>query len=384
MIKSSLLLPAHGHAPYILGVKILRTVASEICIPDYYGEKQRNILMDTLKDSPEDFDRVFLSKSLGEHLMPLLRDKRTTPDFKQYVSSINENFETKSSQLKDIVSEGVEAVSLNGSVKTFSHFDFAINTGLPVLSPVDPVFYVFVGEMSEIYRLSPYQSEEMLSDTCSLTDIWLQVESTFNRMFIPRLHSLAYREDQNNNVEKITFTPPLDSPYPLDNAFVALDEKTPIDYGSTLVIFSGTGMDKKRLLSLAASATGTCFTLPDADKEIEIKRVLPSAWNNPNITTVLARSGLGSVWNAVLNKKPIGVLDAMPEDDPEIYHNSQMVEWAGIGKILKNSVEPLVNDLPAYLSRIQEWCESFEKEFGTVDGIKFTANEIKKYFRENV
>lgn len=376
MTTSSLLLPAHGHAPYILGSKILRTVASEICIPDYYGDKQRNILLDVLKDVPDSCGKIFLSKTLGESLLPLLRDSKITPKFSDYASSIRNHFEEKSNTIKLLIQDGVEAISLNGKKKIFSHFDFALNMGLPVLSPVTPVFYVFVGEMSAIYRLSPFRN----ADTESLEQIWKIVEPTFERMFIPVLHSLAYYEVQELQIDdsRVTFTPPLESPYLPDKSAVALDGKTTIDHGSTLVIFSGTGIDRMRLLSLAQSAPGISFTLPDADREIELPRVLPTAWNNPNIATVLARGGLGSVWNAVLNGKPIGVLEVLPEDDPEIYHNAHMVEWAGIGKILKNSMAPLVEDLQNFLARIQEWQVTFEQRFGTVDGIGYTASELKR------
>jgi len=377
MTVTSLLLPAHGHAPYILGTKILRTVASEICIPDYYGDKQQNILLDVLKDFPEYHDKVFLSKALGESLLPLLRDSKITPKFSDYAASVRGHFETKSNAIKKLILDGVEAISLNGEKKYFPRFDLALNTGLPVLSPVDPVFYVFVGEMSAIYRLSPFRNE----DTEFLEQVWKIVEPTFKRMFIPVLHSLAYREDQDLHTDgskRITFTPPLESPYSLDNSLVALDGKTPIDHGSTLVVFSGTGIDQRKLLSLAQSVPGTSFTLPDTDRNIKLPRVLPSAWNNPNITTVLARSGLGSVWNAVLNGKPIGVLKAPPENDPEIYHNARMVEWAGIGKILNRSIAPLVDDIQNSLVRIQEWQDTFERRFETVDGINYTADELKR------
>ncbi len=393
MIKSSLLLPAHGNAPYILGAKILRAFASEICIPDYYGERQRKILMEELKDSPIDFDRVFLSESLGEILKPLLRDEKITRTFHDYVSSVNENFESKSAKLRSSLLEGVEAISLNGRSKKFSRFDFALNTGLPVLSPISPVFYAFVGEMSEIYNPLSYEKKDggtiYMDDAAALlARIWAQVEATFERMFIPRLHSLAYLDGQkvkNDNSAKIIFTPPLESPYLSSNYAVSALDGTPVSHGSTLVIFSGTGKDPERLYALASSSQGLCFTLqqspnsqlPQANQK-KIHRIYSSAWGNPNITSILARSGLGSVWAAVVNKKPIGVLKAFPKDDPEIYHNAQMVEWAGIGKILDDNVEPLVNALPGCLSRIEEWHETLKKEFSTIDGIQYTANELRQ------
>lgn len=388
MIKSALLLPAHGHAPYLLGAKILRSVASEICIPDYYGESQRNILMEELQDFPEAFDRIFLSESLGNDLKPLLRDEKNTRSFHSYVRSIRENFEGKGRALKNLVNRGVEAVSLSGTRKKITHFDFALNTGLPVLSPVDIIFYAFVGEMSAIYSAPIYQNE----DTRVLADIWLKVEAEFDRMFIPRLHSLAYlegNETQKHNLEKIAFTPPLETPYLSSKYAVAsLAGEVPISYGSTLVIFSGTGQDKDRLYSLANSAPGKCFTLqespePPRSHSKKLHRVHSSAWGNPDITTVLARSGLGSVWKAVLNKKPIGVLEALPQDDLEIYHNARMVEWAGIGKILRDRMDPLINAWPGCQSRIQEWHEALIQEFNTVDGFEFTANELKQRLLQN-
>jgi UDP-N-acetylglucosamine:LPS N-acetylglucosamine transferase len=101
-------------------------------------------------------------------------------------------------------------------------------------------------------------------------------------------------------------------------------------------------------------------------------------WGHPNIVAVLARSGFGTIWKALLNQKPIGVISALSEDDPEIYHNAQVVKASGIGTILDDSLEPLVNALPQYLSKIQEQLKIENDRFKTIDGIKYTSAELKQ------
>ena len=104
---------------------------------------------------------------------------------------------------------------------------------------------------------------------------------------------------------------------------------------------------------------------------------MPSkSWGNSNIVAVLARGGWGTIWQAIVNQKPIGVLEASPEDDPEIFHNARSVHDARIGTIINSNVEPLIGALPRYLSAIQEQLELDKKNFGKIDGIEFTSSRL--------
>lgn len=359
MAISSLLLPSHGHAPYILGVRLLRNVATEICIPEYYGKKQRRILEEEFSN---DADKIFLSEELGALLKPLLRDRFFLPSFNSYALSVSKNIERISVTLKEKYLAGIDAVSLKGIKRKFTEFDFALNTGLPIFSPIEPVLFAFVGKMSALYNLSPYQSPE----TQSLAKIWRQVEVSFERMFVPRLNSLSYLEYDETG---ITFTPTFAQPYPFDNSAIPQD--------ATLVVASGTGLALEKLLVLADSSPGPCLTLTESPSIVDLPRVPSKSWGNPNVVAVLARSGLGSIWQALLNQKPIGVITPTREEDPEIFHNVKMVQETGIGAILDVKVDPLINALPQYLSEIQKQLEIEKKEFRTIDGIKYTSGKLQ-------
>ncbi len=358
--KSALLLPAHGHAPYILGVRILQDLVEEICLPHYYGETQLKILR---ADFGEYADKIYFSEALDALFHPLLRDKASAPTFETFAANVNARFEEISRKLEDLLREGIPSVSLSGKTKTFTKFNFALNTGLPVFSPIQPVFFAFVGRMSAVYRLSPYQGEDALT----LARNWIQVERTFAREFIPRFGSLSHL---GYEAQDVVFTPPFTRPVPLDHS--------PIAPGSWLVVASGTGMDLERLGALAATAPVPCVAFPEAPQQLKLPRVASSAWGSPNIAAVLARSGLGTIWDAIVNEKPVGVLAARAEDDPEVYHNAKTVAWSGVGKILQEDAAPLAESLLACLENIRVWREKFLQEFKTVDGIRFTAEEIRR------
>lgn len=358
MSKSALILPAHGNAPYLLGARLLRNVAADICIPDYYGETQRHIL---LEEFPADADRIFLSGELGSLLKPLLLDQALTPDIDSFSRSVNQNVQRISTDLESMRRDGVDAVSLIGIKKKFHGFNFCLNTGLPVFSPVKQTFFAFVGKMSAIYECSPYQSP----DIKALAEIWKRVESAFEKMFVPRLNSLAYLKYDETG---ITFTPPFARPYPIDN------ENIPGN--TTLVVVSGTGLDVEKLLQLTSSHPANYVTLNDSPAQVLFERVPSTSWGNPNIVAVLARSGFGSIWQAMVNQKPIGVVRPRPQDDPEVFHNAKTVEWSGIGVMINDDIHAFFGSLSRLRAVIQKHLELDKQTFGTNNGIEFASQHL--------
>jgi len=119
-------------------------------------------------------------------------------------------------------------------------------------------------------------------------------------------------------------------------------------------------------------------TLNDSPTQVPFDRIPSTSWGNPNIVAVLARSGFGSIWQALVNQKPIGVIRPRPQDDPEVFHNAKVVEWAGIGTILDDDMKPLLEALPSFLSNIQRHLKLDDDMFGTMDGIEYTSAEIKR------
>lgn len=380
MFDSALLLPAHGHAPHLIGTRLLRKLATHICIPEYYGEDQRAILRD---EFPGETGRIFLSESMGALLQPLLLGRQNSSQGKSsaridlYASQVRKHFESINLSLGQMLESGIEAVSLDGVRRKFSRFDFALNTGLPVYSSVKPVYYAFVSRLSQIYEFSPYQSPGV----SFLKETWQGIEASFDHMFVPRLHSLYECKDFDST--GITLTPPFAHPVPVNQ-----DDSSRILHGSTLVIVSGTGMDLGKLIDLVRASPGRPWvTLPESPEALEedlATRVSPRSWGNPKVVAVLARSGLGSIWQAALNEKPIGVVMPVAEDDPEVYHNAQMVEKAKIGKILADRIDPLIESLSEYSSGIQRQLQLEVENFGTTDGIEYTAAKLKERLEASI
>lgn len=357
MTKSVLLLPWHGHAPYIFGGKLARSMLADICIPNYYKKVQHKIL---LSEFPDIADKIFTSEVLGDLFKPLLQYQDSSFDLSTYAKSVYRNIESISKNLEALYREGVDATSLTGVKRKFTRFDLSINAGLPVFSPILPVFYMFTGKMSAVYNLSPYQNKSVQS----LSRIWKEVESKFSGMFVPRLNSLFQQEYDTSSM---IFTPPFASPYPLDNTSLPKD--------TTLVIASGTGMDIDNLCALAKSASNP-YTLNESPYTVTLPRVSSNAWGNPHVTAVLARGGLGSIWQAVVNRKPIGVLPAQARVDPEIYHNVNMVQNSGIGMILEGGVFQFMNNLSTYSQKIEEHLALEKAEFNTNDGFEYVSTQI--------
>lgn len=368
MINSVLLLPSHGHAPYLLGVNLLRNLEVDICVPHYYGERQREILKDEFSKKTN-IDRIFLSRDLGLLFKSLLSDKDNAPTFNEYSKNVRSEYEAIGNELGRILTKGVDAISLSGKDKRFLNFDFAVNTGLPVCSPVKPTIYAFVGKMSEIYRRAPKETNH----TESLAKVWDEVESSFTHWFVPRLNSLWYLKYQEKVINE---TPSLESPTHVNHDDL-------VQPNSILVVSSGTDKGVPELKELIASAPKkyTFITLDESNdvfKELNLRGYSPRVWGNPNVIAVLARSGFGTIWKALVNEKPIGVIKAPIEDDPEIYHNAQVVRMSGIGTMLDNNLDPLIDALPQYLSKIQEQLEIDKKTFKKIDGIKYTSDELRK------
>jgi hypothetical protein len=380
MLSSSLVLPAHGNAPYLIGINLLRDVTTDICIPEYYGDKQLKILK---KEFPDKVENIFLSKKMGRLLKPLLRYK--TDSFNTYALNVRENVERVSKTLEANYREGIDATSLSGTRKRFSKFDIALNTGLPIISPVEPVFFAFVGKMSAIYDydLLRRQSDKTTfqhnvafqRNVAFLSETWREIEKSFNGMFIPRLNSL-YKLEEYYDRTGITFTPPFAQRYQPYN--------TSIRHGSILIVTSGARLDdEEKLRSLVASSPSPYVRLSESRPitGLSLPRVDSKSWGNSNIVAVLARGGFGTIWQALINQKPIGILKAIPEDDPEIFHNAKTVEDAHIGKILDTKMDSLTGNLPQYLFAIQTLLEKMKEEFPELevekfDGFKFTSHSL--------
>ena len=261
MLSSSLVLPAHGNAPYLIGIKLLRAVTTDICLPEYY-DNQRSILKDEFSDIAE---RIFLSKEMGTLLNPLLRDKDTSLEFNRYVSNVRQHIDDISKTMEANYREGIDAISLSGTRKKFSKFDVALNTGLPIFfAPPVPVFFAFVGKMSAIYDYNllhkrlPTQSfnATFRNDLTFLAETWREIEKSFSGMFIPRLNSL-YKLEEYYDRTGITFTPPFAQPYDAP-------DNTSIPHGSILIVTSGTRLDDEdKLRSLVASSPSPYVTLSE-------------------------------------------------------------------------------------------------------------------------
>ena len=102
-------------------------------------------------------------------------------------------------------------------------------------------------------------------------------------------------------------------------------------------------------------------------------------WGNGSLSAVLARSGFGSIWQAMVNQKPIGVIRPDAKADPEVFHNAKTVEWSGIGAVLDESVMPLTDGLAHFSSKLNEQMKINIGMFGTMNGIEYASAQLTRY-----
>jgi hypothetical protein len=354
-----LLLPAHGNAPYLLGAKIAHDCGWDMLIPDFYGEVQLQILK---SEFPDYLNGIFLSKELGNLLLPALRDASGPVRLDDHTEMFKITSEKIDQSIIELLSKGVKGKALNGTTKILKGFSAALNCGLPVQSHISPTYFVFTGKMSEIYRLSDYKSR----NTVWLSDLWTKLEQTFQKIFIPQLNALSYLNYDSGGIQ---FTPSLGRPYQIDSVHEI--EKT------ILVVPSGTRLNLTDINRLIQSSSIPCITLTNAPSELGIPRFPSSIWGNPNVIGTLARAGWGTIWQCLLNRKPIGTVPVSSTEDPEISHSVKAIQWSGIGVLLGNSMDPLLNHMNNYLRNIDHVLENDLKQFGTTDGIGYISNILK-------
>jgi hypothetical protein len=387
-----LALTSHGNAPYLMAASLAeRLRADAVVIPLYYGSTQKQIL---LEDAGGFAGHIYLSAELGDLFRPLLLEEQqgrryidlaknaVDPDHPHNAKKIEEN-------LARLLEQGFTAASLDGSrARTFHTNDFSLvlNITLPIRVPVKPVVSLFTGVMSHIYGMAPSDrptavESRFIEETRPYAQLWQKVEEQFDLAFIPRIHALSHTGAAEPGV---ILTPPLASPEPV----ISGTTKRP----SVLILPSGTRTDITRLRKIADTVPTDQFdlvTLNGIRKETDFpapqfKRVKPGIFGDLHLTGVFSRGGWGTMWQCMVNEKPIGVVTSTLEDDPEMAHTIATLRATGLGVELRNSAQDLLNQ--RVLSQILDHLTALQSEdlqkFGeyALNGYGFVAKEIERHF----
>lgn len=385
-----LALTSHGNAPYLMTANLAeRLGADAVVIPQYYGSTQKQIL---LENAGRFAGHIFLSPEIGDLFRPLLLEEQPGRRFihlaQNAVDPTNpHNAWTIEENLVRLFERGITVPSLDGTqTRTFRWADFTLtlNITLPLRVPIRPVVSLFTAVMSHVYSTPPSDhptSSEIrfLKETQAFAGLWERAEEQFELAFIPRIHALSHTDTTETNV---ILTPPLAAPE------IAIPTQT--DRPAVLILPSGTRTDITRLRAISDTVPNDRYnlvTLNGLRKEADFpaprfKRVKPGVFGDQNLVGVFSRGGWGTIWQCMVNTKPIGVVISSLEDDPEMAHTIATLRMTGLGVELRNSAMDLLDE--PVLARVLDQMTAMQAEdqriFGSdaLDGFGFVAKEIQR------
>jgi len=380
-IENILILPYHGHEPYLLGTKIaLLLGCNRICMPDYYNDVQRSILK---KEFSGEENKIYLSPDLGKLIKPLLRDRNDSRNYPEYAADLStsghpRSVEQISNKTNMLIEKGLQAISLSGEPHIFtdSHFPVILNLGLPLFCSHKFTYYIFTGRMSDIHLMAPNNTDkQFLPLFRPLGELWQTIEESFRAMFIPLFNALSHA---NKEDKEVIYTPLLVSSFE-KNHHVLKDE-------SVLFVTSGSGVDieKLHLLSKTIPADFQKVALSHAPKELGIAKQVPSTvYSDDKLRAVFSRGGWGTIWKCLINAKPMGVLDTSFIEDPEIAHSIKTLEKFGGGRIIHHSAQEFLQPhiLDACRSAIHDLINKYDtrmskKKHNSERGIAYITHHI--------
>jgi hypothetical protein len=386
-----LAITSHGNAPYLMVARVARALGNRpVVIPWYYGETQRRILREEI---PDGMNTIFLSKELGDLFWPLLLDAKNGGEFTQFAQKVSDPVNPNGvvaieNRLAGLLKEGIPAVSLDGSIRRKfypSDFNGVLNTTLPLRVSLPNHSFFFTALMSGVYGTAPDGEDDPLTrravqDLQFYARLWKQAEDTFDIKFTPRINALSYREEKADGV---ILTPPL-----------AIERPTVHGLKSPSVLFSpsGTRTDVEKLNAVASQIPAEYQKLvttgfrSEADfPGGEYQRVYADSYADPHLKCVIARGGWGTIWECLMNLKPLVVVRTTFIEDPEMGHTQKVLQQLGLAILWNGPDDPFLNE--EMLGRIQR---AMQKErdtddelFGRFsrDGYQFIAEHILEYER---
>jgi hypothetical protein len=391
MDNTALLLTNHGNEPYLLGVGIaLACGMDHICVPYYYqgnhgASNQARILSETF---PSDLHRIYLSKSLGRTLKPLLRGAQDKRPFPVYVEDLflknrksTRGITNIEDTLQGLLVKGIDATSLANEnhryTFTSSNINMALNIGLPIKSPVSKTFFIFTALMSLLYS-TPVSEDDLdqIRLLQPLAEYWAEIEGQMIETFIPKINALSHLHADPKGV---TYTPPL--------AKLVVPADPLLKRTSVLIILSGTGYDRDKLCQVGLSIQKE-YQVVSLSRRVHYAKIMPpTVFADPKLVSVISRGGWGTTWKCLIHSKPIGYIQTPFEQDPEIAHSIRTLDSLHLGFNMDLSTKsaglPNQFDLAAISQNIERTIGHDSREFlignrdYSRDGIGFVADCIQ-------
>jgi hypothetical protein len=386
--RAVLAITSHGNAPYLMAARLsLELGGCTLVMPDYYGKRQREIL---LRELPGCGRHVFLSRDMGDLLWPLLLDVRNGSTFTEFCERLSDPTSPTGipfieNRLNRMLVDGFAAVSLDGAEsRRFERRDFTgvLNLAQPLLVDLPHQVFVFTSMMSEVYGTpvgdQPGEAEvDLAARQNGYAYLWKRMEDGSELRFIPRIHACAYRHETYDGV---IHTPPLS---------VRRDEQHILSVKGVLFSPSGTGTDAQKLENLAAKLPGQYTKCVLAGSQaaghfpLDEYRLVPAdIYGDPNLVAVAARGGWGTIWECLMHAIPLLAVRTSFTEDPEIGHTQRTLEKLGLARVWDEDSQPDLNAemLAGIRTRMLAERKIDEVLSGRdcSNGYAFIADELKK------
>ncbi len=386
--KYLLALTSHGNAPYLMSTRLAHALGSfPVIIPDYYGATQRKIIQEEISGCS---GYVYFSKELGNLFKPLLLDAKNAGSFADFAEKLVEphnpdRISEIENKLNNLLREGLTVSSFDLNSQKIIYSDqvlMVLNSALPLRTVNIPQVYFFTGKLSRIYGESPDpHMDRIISKQHGLAEAWNLVERDAAIRYVPRINAFSY---QNRIESDLVYTPP----------FAPRRDRTELLENETILFVpSGTGTDVQKLERIKTSIpkqfqilemTSDGFSKAGFDKTNSTGR--SAIYGDTQLQAVIFRGGWGTVWECLQNGIPMGVVRTTYLEDPEMGHSHLSLERLGLGRILDESIKPMLQgtELESIRTRITDEQNQDILEFGNLsqNGFEFIAEDLQRSFPE--
>lgn len=360
---------------------LLKGVGKErfgIIVPWVYGKEQKQIMSEGFKDVIDKHpDEILLDKTLGSLLRQIFYDKNGYENSLRFYLN---NYKRVETEISDYFSKGLSAETFKGKKIKINKREIALSISrAPRVSfPIKPAYHVGFAYISEILERA-IEVKEIAAD-----------KNLFKKI-IPIYKKTERQHDLHFIAEPSTFLHLPNRPKRYSNEI-----STPPNIAIKPDFFSHSPTKEKKIYVTVTGIPGLGRLFEEAKKlDIDIYTNQPELIKNskkasPDIINGcllhFARSGWGSVWLSMFKGVPFIAPaydnhDKKRYDDPEIYFNNICLEKIGLGKIYKNeSLPELLKFKNDYLTAVKKMNQYLTDKYGTLDGVKYTAEKIIKHF----
>ncbi|MBN4081324.1 hypothetical protein JYT44_03055 [Caldithrix abyssi] len=370
---------AFGNGPYCRVIDLALSLNDElircgndpysVIIPLVYGDRQRRIILESWGDRLEKNPNELLLDATQGQLLHKIFYKG-----KDYGQSLG-NFVKYQTEVEDLIKRHLdkkftvenifgERIQVDGR-----DIEIELNHNPRISVGISNSYYTSIAFFSDILTRAMKIPNIQLDKTIALKAIKIakQIESNQRLRFIPKPSVFSFQDNQTSSYSYVSIPPFIHAPAPNHKKILP----------SIYVLISGI----EELSSIYNKADKLGFRLYGSTKlgnNIQLTITTPDIVSNKNIRFMFARTGWSALWLAILTNTPFISPPYSKKDDPEIYFNLLTLEKLKLG-IIHNESRDASNTLKSASTLMKyriPFLRKLREEFGTLDGIDFTAKKI--------